>query len=256
MMPPRERWWSPFRVVDGVTVIHVDLAPDATREKAAFAWLDRNEQDRWCRFRVDRPRRQFTLCRAALRVNLCERLGCTNNQLSFGFHEHGKPFAIVDGMPSGTSFNLSHSGMHGLIAFAPRGQLGVDAEDRVDRHNLDGIIETVFGPSEQSVLSKASGYRKIHLFFTVWTMKEALIKALGTGFSLDPSGFEVPLAMLHGTQSGIFRFPHAPAAKWRIKDLGEARFAAAIAYEVDSFGTQQHNAQPGSPLGIKTVKGR
>ena len=140
-------------------------------------------------------------------------------------------------MPSAASFNVSHSGMHGLIAFAPRGQLGVDVEERVARPNLDGIGETVFGPREQSALAISIGNRKIRLFFTFWTIKEALIKALGTGFSLDPSGFEVPLAMLHGVHSSVFRFPHAPTTEWRIENLGETRFAAAVAYELNSEAT-------------------
>ena len=234
MTPPRERWWHPFTVVGEVTVLHVDLAPASAREEAAFDWLDRNERNRWRQFRVDRPRRQFALCRAALRANLCERLACTNDQLAFGFLEHGKPFAIVDGAPSTASFNVSHSGKHGLIALAPRGQLGVDVEERVARHDIDGIGEMVFGPREQSALAGLTGNAKIHLFFMLWTIKEALIKALGTGFSLNPSRFEVPSGILHGTKSGTFRFPHAAGARWRIEDLGEPRFAAALAYQLES----------------------
>ncbi len=227
------QWWNPFKVVDDVTVIHIDLALNTSREEAAFAWLDQSEQDRWHQFQVDRPRREFALCRAALRANLCDRLGCTNDQLSFGLHQYGKPFAIVSGVPSTASFNVSHSGMHGLIAFAPHGQLGVDVEERVTNCDIDGIGRTVFGWREQSLLANSIGTRKTRMFFTLWTIKEALIKALGTGFSLDPSGFEVPLPMLQGARSSVFRFPHKPATHWRIEDLGETRFAAAIAYELN-----------------------
>lgn len=234
MTPPGQRWWHPFRVLDEVTIIHVDLAPAPAQEEAAFNWLDRNERDRWRRFRVNRARREFALCRAALRANLCERLACTNDQLAFGFLEHGKPYAIVDGVPSTGSFNVSHSGKHGLIAFALQGQLGVDVEERVARRDLDGIGEAVFGPRELSALSELTGNGKIHLFFTLWTIKEALIKAIGTGFSLNPSRFEVPSGMLRGTKSTTFRFPHAPRTRWRIEDLGESRFAAALAYELGS----------------------
>ena len=63
-------------------------------------------------------------------------------------------------------------------------------------------------------------------------MKEALIKALGTGFSLSPTRFEVPERMLHDDESGVFRFPHAPSDVWRLLDLGEPRFAAALAYRL------------------------
>ena len=63
-------------------------------------------------------------------------------------------------------------------------------------------------------------------------MKEALIKALGTGFSLNPSRFEVPAEMLEGALSGTFRFPHVPGVQWHLQDLSEERFAAAIAFEI------------------------
>ena len=62
-------------------------------------------------------------------------------------------------------------------------------------------------------------------------MKEGLIKALGTGFSLNPSWFEVPAAMLLGVESARFRFPHLPKIQWQLHDLGGTRFAAATAYE-------------------------
>lgn len=228
-----ECWWSRFTKTDDVIVIHVDLAPHGAHEEQALSWLDKSERVRLRRFRVERPRRQFALCRAALRANLCDKLGCTNDQLSFGVHERGKPFAIVDGTPSTYSFNVSHGGSHGLIGFAPRGRLGVDAEERVARPYLDRIVESVFGLAEQRALAKVSGHRKIHFFYRLWTMKEALIKALGTGFSLNPSRFEVPSAILDGMESASFRFPHVPDARWRIQGLGETRFAAAIAYELD-----------------------
>lgn len=231
-------WWSPLRVIDDVSVIHVDLAPDADCETKAVAWLDRTEQERLRRFQVERPRRDFALCRAALRANLCNLLDCTNDQLSFAFLDHGKPFALVEGQAASIGFNVSHSAPHGLLAFASQGRpqrrIGVDAEVRRAGRNLDGIAERVFGPEERAALAAARGEVKVRLFYRLWTLKEALIKALGTGFSLAPSGFEVPFAMIHGVDSGIFRFPHKPVDKWRLECLGDAGFAAALACEIDS----------------------
>ena len=246
MKTAERTWWGPFRVVEGVAladrvrVIHVDLAPDAEREAEAVQWLDPSETERLCRFRVDRPRREFALCRAALRANLCDLLGCTNERLSFGFGEHGKPFALVAGRAASTSFNLSHSVGHGLVAFAslarPRKRIGVDAEVRRPDRDFDGIGERVFGATERAALAAARGEDKVHLFYRLWALKEALIKALGTGFSLDPSRFEVPPAMIGETDSGVFRFPHLPADRWRLECLDDDRFAAALAQEVDPDG--------------------
>ena len=74
----------------------------------------------------------------------------------------------------------------------------MDVEELRTLRDLDGLISSVLGPDEQAELSLARGCHKLHLFFTFWTIKEALIKALGLGLSLDMSQFEIPLAMRDG----------------------------------------------------------
>ncbi len=139
------------------------------------------------------------------------------------------------------SFNVSHGGDHGLIAFAPRGRLGVDVEERSLRHDPDGHIRKVFAPREQEALAAARGEDKISIFFRLWTLKEAVIKALGTGFSLDTSTFEIPPSMyLSSERQTVFELPHLPGLSWRLEDLGNREFAAAVAHEVPrnpGFGT-------------------
>ena len=227
-------WWSPWREVDGATILHVDLSPDAEREARALSLLDDDEEARWRRFLSERARREYALCRAALRVSLSERLGCEDRALSFGYGEHGKPFARIDGAYAEIGFNVSHSGRHGLIAIAAHDRLGVDVEERVAQRDLEGIGSLVYGPAERRLLATAAGREKVHLFYRLWSMKEALIKAIGAGFSLSPSRFEIPEAMQRGDRTGLFRFPHAPESEWRLLDLGEPRFAAALAYRLPS----------------------
>lgn len=229
-----DSWFRTFREVDDVLVVHVDLTPDEGREAHALTWLDEEERSRWQRYKYERPKREFALCRAALRSILCRRLGCESEKLTFNATEHGKPFALVDGTEAPVGFNVSHSGKHGLIAIAPQGRLGVDVEERVTRIDLDGVGEIVFGPDEQADFASAHGREKFHLFFTLWTLKEALIKALGTGFSLNPSRFEVPPAMRRGARRSIFQFPHIPETRWRLENLGNEDFAAAIAHELEA----------------------
>ena len=211
---------------------HVDLTPHAAREAAALTALDEDERGRCQRYRHDGPRRRFALCRAALRAVLRSQLRCRNEELAFGASSHGKPFALVHGRPAPISFNVSHSGEHGLIAIAARGHLGVDVEERVERRDLDELIATVLGPDEQAELLTAGGRRKLHLFFRLWTVKEALIKARGLGLSLHMSTFEIPAAMRRGAATGLFRFPETPAVRWRLEDLSNEHFAAAVAHEL------------------------
>ena len=227
-----ERWWRPYRKEGRTEVFHVDLGPCASRESAALEYLDGAESARCRRFRAKRAHRQHVLCRAALRALLCERLGCRNDALSFSTSRLGKPRALVDGMAVKIGFNLSHSGEHGLIALADSGRVGVDVEERIVRHDIDGSLKTVFAPAEQQALGSARGEARVRLFFRLWTLKEAAIKALGTGFTLETSDFQVPAAMLAGAGAGDFRFPHIPEVAWRLRSVGNAQFEAATAQEL------------------------
>ncbi len=224
-------WWSSFRKAGSVTVMHVDLTPSASSEASSLLWLNEEEQVRCSQYPLPGPRRRFALCRAALRAILCRQLGCSNERLSFGSSGYGKPFALVDKEPAAISFNLTHSGKHGLIALIPNGRLGVDVEEYVPRKDFDELSEAVFGPHEQSALACVRGRDRIQLFFRLWTIKEALIKALGLGFTLDVSQFEVPQA-LHQGRISIFRFPQLPEVRWHVEYIGNENFSAAIAHEL------------------------
>ena len=105
-----------FLEIEDKLVLHVDLSPREGAEECALPWLDETERARWRRFWFDRPKREFALCRAALRSILCSWLDCKNDQLAFGALEQGKPFALVSGLAAPVSFSVSHSGRHGLIA--------------------------------------------------------------------------------------------------------------------------------------------
>lgn len=231
-VPVRQRWWHDFRTVGAADVLHVDLAPHAQYEATAAALLDDDEHRRADRFLYPGPRRRYVLLRAALRTLLCDRLGCDNDDLAFQTAEHGKPYAVVHGDPASLQFNVSDSGAHGLIAIAPAGRLGIDVEERSDKRDLDGLSETVFGPDERAVVAAAAGQHKIDRFYRLWTVKEALLKALGTGLYLDVAGFQAPAALLRGESGAEFRFPHLPDVAWWVEDLGAADFAAALAHEM------------------------
>ena len=224
-------WWRPYRRPGDATVLHVDLRPHPDHEADALAWLDTEEHRRLQRFEIRGPGRRFALCRAALRAVLARRLACRNESITFGAGDHGKPFAVVDGVPAAISFNISHSGDHGLIAVRSMGGLGVDVEQRQSRRHMDLLIETVFTETEQAALTTAEGRDRTNLFLDFWTMKEALIKALGTGLYTDPATFEIPPAMQRGMKRGTFRFPDLPTVTWQLDNIGNETYAAAVARE-------------------------
>ena len=226
-------WWGPYTRVDGVTVSHVDLRPNSTFEAKAWELLDQAELSQWRQFLAAGPRRRSSLCRAALRLILCDKIECRNDELSFGASSHGKPFALLRGAPSGVSFNVSHSGEHGLIAVADDGvRVGVDLEEIVAKRNLESLIEAVMGPDEQVQLASLQGIEKLRQFYRIWTSKEALIKALGTGFATDVSRFQISAKTGREGGGHTFRFPHDSSVTWGLEDIGNEAFAAALAYEL------------------------
>ena len=212
-------------------MVHVDLSPHPAREREALGWLDEDERSRRDRFRHDGRLREYTLCRAALRAILCGRLGCLNDEISFRESERGKPDALLRGAPAPVSFSVSHSGRHGLLALAREGRLGVDVEERVARKDLASLMAAVLTPDERAEIEAASAELRLGRFYGLWTVKEALLKALGTGLQLDMARFEVPPAMRRGVVTGEFRFPHLPTVAWRVENLGNEHFAAALAHE-------------------------
>lgn len=235
-------WWETLHASRDITVLHVDLNEDPARESTALAWLDTAEHRRRLGFTYSGPRRQFTLCRAALRAVLTGRLGCRNDQLSFGTATHGKPFALLDGAPAPVSFNVSHGGRHGLIALAAHGRLGVDVEERTEHRNFDLLVDATFGQEERAELAACKGPDRLHLFFRLWTMKEALLKAHGAGLLLDPTGFEIPATVRTGSPRGAVELPDLPGVPWQVVDLGNDEYAAAVAYELSPGVTAERGA--------------
>ena len=71
------------------------------------------------------------------------------------------------------------------MAFAPQGCLSVNVEERHDRLALDGMSKLVFRQAGQVDFASVRECGRQDLFFTLWTLKESLTKALSTGFSLD-----------------------------------------------------------------------
>lgn len=222
-------WWRPFRTIDDVDVLAVDLSFDREREAVALRLLDRGELARHEAFLVDGARRRFLLSRGAIRLLLADRLGCSPAQLAFAGSKNGKPYAVLDGTQVPISFNLSHSGNFGLIALSPSRSVGIDVEERRDRIDLDGVARQVFAATERDALARLDRVEKRDLFFRLWTLKEALIKAKGTGFHYDPSRFAVPQGVLAGSDNGLFGFAEEGEPKWRLYDLGCESFAAALA---------------------------
>lgn len=80
-------------------------------------------------------------------------------------------------------FNLSHC-KSGVAIAVSHAKVGIDLEE-IDLYDAS-LIDYVLGPSEQAWFHKLSPNEKVMAFYHLWTCKEAFLKYLGVGFSIDP----------------------------------------------------------------------
>lgn len=144
--------------------------------------LNNVERERAARFRFERDRRRFTLCRGLLRTLVGNYLSTGAREVEFEFGPQNKPgLALPAIFP--LEFNLSHSDEAALFAFSAGRRVGVDIERMRPRIDVTGLAKQVFTPDEIERISAIPEPEREDLFFTFWTRKEAYIKAVGLGLS-------------------------------------------------------------------------
>lgn len=75
-------------------------------------------------------------------------------------------------------FNISHSGDYVVVAVSTQSKVGIDIEqiNEIDVHAIKGLV------LNQEEIEKIEISKKpLHFFYKVWTLKEAALKANGSG---------------------------------------------------------------------------
>lgn len=130
---------------------------------------------------------------------------------------NGKP--LLSGAAADWGFNLSHAGSHAVAALARSASIGVDLESTARKADIERLGRRVFSESEQKRVREGGR----DAFFTLWSQKEALLKALGCGWA--DGGIQ------RRTQLQPRTFQTEPATRariWSRRVLGDA-YALAVA---------------------------
>jgi phosphopantetheine--protein transferase-like protein len=165
--------------------------------------LPTNEREQYLRFGSKSRQKEFLLSRLLLRRFLSLYLNRNMKDFRFGFGNKGKPY-IED---SRLKFNLSHT--DGLIACSfSCNEVGIDVEkmDVRARPNWRLLAKRFFSPKEVEYINSQRKESQSSVFFRLFTMKEAYLKAVGTGLNFPLSGFTVPLPLVEQSRSGRWEF--------------------------------------------------
>jgi 4'-phosphopantetheinyl transferase len=158
--------------------------------------LDEEERARAARFAHESDRHQFIAAHALLRVLLQHFGGGPAEAWRFTSHSHGKPSLHHDHGLRRLSFNISHTRGAVACAITLDHAIGVDIEHIEHSARFLELAHSYFAPAEIALLRAAPAAAQRPLFFRLWTLKEAYIKAHGDGLSVPLDQFAFSLSPL------------------------------------------------------------
>lgn len=204
------------------------------------AVLSVEEEARAARFVQPRHAAEFRAARSGLRRVLGDCTGQRPDRLRFHYGPQGKP--ALDGGPA---FNLSHSGGWAALCVGPAGaELGLDIE--AHRPVEPAVAERFFAPAEIAALAGLQGTAWVQGFFRLWTRKEALIKALGSGLSCPLDSFD----MTAGAEPRLTRLEGGRPEEWTMIDLAPGpAMAGALAVRAHGAAVAIRLREGRLPLG-------
>ena len=202
---------------------------DLTIQEEDWALLSADETERARRIVIDEKRDQQASARAHLRRILARYVDADPEGLTFEYGTHGKPELAHHQEPR---FNLSHSRAVGLIAVTQGVRIGVDVEYRRENRRLSDIANRFFSDAESSAFGDLPPDARVTAFYRAWAMKEAYLKAWGTGLSFASNRFTLDYVGGGAGRLVSTEMPGDDPADWRFEDVHlEDGYAGAICFE-------------------------
>lgn len=164
-----------------------DVSPleDETLYNKALSVLSPRIREQIAAFRFEADRRRETASQWLLRYGLLLEWGRDPGEPALRFGVRGKPYLLDD--PE-LFFNISHSGQYALCAF-DHSEIGADVQEI--RPVKDSVFKYALNPIEKEELARSDD--RLNDFFSLWAMKESVMKFTGLGLGLPLKTFSVTL---------------------------------------------------------------
>lgn len=167
--------------------------------------------------------RRYARVRSTLRHLLARYLDVSPRALVIETTSMGRPFLAASGT-DGLNFNVSHSDRTAIIAIGCQPHIGVDVEDETTGRDLSDIVPMLFDDEDSEIFEALPLDSRPGIVLRCWTRKEAVAKAVGTGFLADPRSFRVPFRM-----DGIAHLAGPGDVPLAMADVSRAGLVAAVA---------------------------
>ncbi len=215
---------------DNIQIYYFNLKKIKVNKSTLTSILSKKEVDRANKFKFEKDRNKFIISRGILRELISKINNIDPKKIKYNINIYGKPF-ISNENGYRLKFNLSHSGELVIYAFSHESEIGIDIEILDSSINHLELAKNYFTNNEINYLSESQNSQKLsENFFRVWTRKEALLKAVGTGLFSDLKKIE--------TLNDIIKLKDLPSevrinfsSNWNITDLEiNTNYKTAIAY--------------------------
>jgi 4'-phosphopantetheinyl transferase len=197
----------------------VELSINKQQEAELFSHLSSDECNRARQFKQDIHRRRFIAAHSALKFLLSVYLNVSLHEITFSYNSYKKPF--VANPASSLQFNMAHSQDIAIIGLTLNHAIGIDIEKIRAAYN-PAIANRYYSEEENKQLNQLTDQERTAFFYQLWASKEALVKAVGQGLSLNLSQISV-----HLNKEEMI---HLENTNWRLYPLSlHTDFAAAVA---------------------------
>ncbi|MFD4354124.1 4'-phosphopantetheinyl transferase family protein [Nocardia sp. NPDC058518] len=146
--------------------------------------------DRWNAMTCAFARGRMFASRALLRAVVADRLGCDAGEIDIHTEPGRPPQARWGTAPAPVAISLSHTGDTLAVAVADSGAhddgIGVDIEASDRPIYTPTFVTAVAHPDELAQLADLDPDERNDALVALWTMKESVLKARGTGLTVVP----------------------------------------------------------------------
>jgi len=157
-----------------------------------------------------------TIVRLALRrIAIADVLGIEVKQVEFATSTTGRPILRADSSPS-LNFSSSSCGGSGLLALCRTIPIGIDVESVDEIGDLMHFSQWLLSENELEWFDRLGQPLTSQDLLRLWTRKEALLKALGTGIVDSMTSLSFPVESAHEWR--MYRSAEI-GSTWQYQDL-------------------------------------
>ncbi len=183
--------------------------------------LSEEEKVSYSRFVYEKDKRKYICNHVFRRYVLAQYLGVRPADIKYSYTNFGKPFFAEGNI----EFSHSYRADLGLLALYNGSEVGIDIEQIKEMQDVHTFCDFSFSEAEKKLIF-ANGSFDQSTFFSLWTFKEAFIKAIGTGLNADITQFD----LADFAHQEMKEMEYKGKAHWIIKKLpAQEGFEAAYA---------------------------